>query len=259
MTITTTADFDTITAAEVREGDLIQQAKRYWPAQTVTRREEHYGRLTFELSGGSRVTGVAPSATFIRYAAPAALPVVESVNEGQMSGQLRIGGDDVRAEITEDFFLVQTAPAPKAAPPVEPMPQPGFWDDAEIIHAYTRAQAIEDGALVDVSETAREAGFKYPVAMTREAWCDLVQWTADDEKRKPEGTGQSEAGRLWDVLTMAGHYSRRGPKTDRVLCEVLRVPAEGRGLRPRKAQFRALCGPGDTAEPVVTLMLPHES
>ena len=34
----------------------------------------------------------------------------------------------------------------------------------EIIYAYTRAQAIEDGVLADVSEVAKEAGFRYPVA-----------------------------------------------------------------------------------------------
>jgi hypothetical protein len=34
----------------------------------------------------------------------------------------------------------------------------GFWDDAEVIYAYTRAQALEDGVLVDVSEMAKEAG-----------------------------------------------------------------------------------------------------
>src|SRR6185437_8267129 len=37
----------------------------------------------------------------------------------------------------------------------------------EVIYSYTRAQAIADGVLVDVSETAKEAGFKYPVALTR--------------------------------------------------------------------------------------------
>jgi uncharacterized protein YunC (DUF1805 family) len=36
----------------------------------------------------------------------------------------------------------------------------------EVIHAYTRAQAIEDGTLVDVTETAKEAGIKYPTAVT---------------------------------------------------------------------------------------------
>ena len=39
-----------------------------------------------------------------------------------------------------------------------------------VISVYTRAQAIGDGILVDVSETAREAGFKIPVAVTRTVW-----------------------------------------------------------------------------------------
>ncbi len=41
---------------------------------------------------------------------------------------------------------------------------------APVIFAYTRAQAIEDGVLVDVSETAREASFNIPVAITRTVW-----------------------------------------------------------------------------------------
>ena len=40
----------------------------------------------------------------------------------------------------------------------------------EIICSYTRAQAIKDGVLIDVSEAAKEAGFKIPVAMTDTVW-----------------------------------------------------------------------------------------
>ena len=48
------------------------------------------------------------------------------------------------------------------------------FDGAPIIHAYSRAQAIEDGVLVDVAsgDTAalvREVGIKYPVALTAAA------------------------------------------------------------------------------------------
>jgi hypothetical protein len=32
-----------------------------------------------------------------------------------------------------------------------------MFDDAEVIHAYTCADAIRDGVLIDVSATAREA------------------------------------------------------------------------------------------------------
>ena len=36
-----------------------------------------------------------------------------------------------------------------------------------VIYTYTRAQAIEDGVLVDVSTLAAEAGIRYPTAVTR--------------------------------------------------------------------------------------------
>ncbi len=54
----------------------------------------------------------------------------------------------------------------------------------EPIHTYTRAQAIEDGQLIDVSTTAREAGIVWPVALTSAAWADCVAWTDETEKRK---------------------------------------------------------------------------
>ena len=44
--------------------------------------------------------------------------------------------------------------------------QPLFTQE-DIIYTYTRAQAIEDGYIVDVSEVASEAGFRWPVAVTR--------------------------------------------------------------------------------------------
>ena len=46
----------------------------------------------------------------------------------------------------------------------------------EVIFSYTRAEAIADGVLVDVSETARETGFTVPVALTRAVWADAVAW-----------------------------------------------------------------------------------
>jgi uncharacterized protein DUF6573 len=71
----------------------------------------------------------------------------------------------------------------------------GFWDDAEIIYAYTRAQALEDGVLVDVSEMAKEAGIKFAVALTATVYGKYVE--------VPDGVaGQDETGRLWDILWM---------------------------------------------------------
>jgi hypothetical protein len=129
----------------------------------------------------------------------------------------------------------------------------GFWDGADIISVYTREQAIDDGVLIDVTETAREAGFVFPVAMTCGAWGDLVAW--DSENPWP----QDESGRLWDVLTMMRFASKRQTAaTDRVTCEVLRVPNRKDARKAVLAKFYAVCGPGDEGEPVVTVMLLHE-
>lgn len=125
----------------------------------------------------------------------------------------------------------------------------------EPIHSYSRSEAIEDGELVDVSETAREAGFRFPVALTRAAWNDCVEWSESDTDRKH--WPQDEAGRLWDVLSMARFYlratSRHNPDCDRAMVQVLRVPREGRGTKARIVTLVAHVGPGDDAEPVITI------
>ena len=131
----------------------------------------------------------------------------------------------------------------------------GFWDDAEIISSYTRAQAIEDGMLVDVTATAKEAGFVYPVAMTAAAWADCVAWTDEDTKRQAP---QDEFGRLWDVLWMAKMAAKGGGGGTEILYSLHCVPRGGKGHQPRLTQLKMVCGPGDTPEPVITIMLPDE-
>lgn len=42
-----------------------------------------------------------------------------------------------------------------------------MFESSDLIHSYTRAQAIEDGVLVDVSDVGKGADFKLPVAITR--------------------------------------------------------------------------------------------
>lgn len=127
----------------------------------------------------------------------------------------------------------------------------------ETIHSYSRAQAIEDGVLVDVTGTAKEAGFTCPVAMTRAAWADCVEWTNRDSDRQ---VYQDEGGRLWDVLWMASLAARRGGMQTRFT--LYRVPRGGHGVKARlKARLKTLemhAGPGDQGELVITIMLPGE-
>ena len=124
----------------------------------------------------------------------------------------------------------------------------------ELIHSYSRARAIEDGVLVDVSDTARQAGFAVPVALTAAAWADCVAWADADCCRQ---TPQDESGRLWDVLWMAYLATRRG-NGSQVTVTLFRVPRGGRSRSPQAASLQMHIGPGDQGEPVITIMMPGE-
>ena len=120
----------------------------------------------------------------------------------------------------------------------------------DVIFKYTRAQAIEDGMLIDVSETAKEAGFKIPVAVTAAVWERCIKLTPAAEK-----VGNDINGRLWDVLWMAFMAARRGPDTHELLYK-LRVVIKSK--RPELVELKLHCGPGDDLRPVITIMLPEE-
>jgi hypothetical protein len=133
------------------------------------------------------------------------------------------------------------------------------------LSAYTRAQAIEDGLLIDVSHTAREAGIVWPVAMTCAAWADCVAWDDATETRKGY-TGQSESGRLWDVCWLLSRVLLRAARqgltaaspAHPMYVELLRIPREGRGVKPRLVHLKFTTGPNDNGRPCITVMMPGE-
>jgi hypothetical protein len=125
-----------------------------------------------------------------------------------------------------------------------------MFEEADLIYRYTRAQAVADGVLIDVSAVAREAGITYPVALTRAAWerCVTV----------PPGVEcQDEAGRLWDVLFLLRCAAGRSGGGPEVRFGV-HVRNDNTERMPPLLRLKAICGPGDAGEPVVTVMLPEE-
>ena len=137
--------------------------------------------------------------------------------------------------------------------PTEPSMESIF---GEVVSTYTRAQAIADGVLIDVGITAKEAGFRIPVAVTEAAWQDCIAWTERDNKRQ---VYQDQSGRLWDVLFMAV-VAAKGCASggDRLQFQLSRVPRDGRSTEPTLATLKLIVGPGDDGEPVTTILLPNE-
>jgi hypothetical protein len=120
-----------------------------------------------------------------------------------------------------------------------------------LIHAYTRAEAIRDGVLIDVSATAREAGIRYPVALTRAVWERCV--------RVPPGVlCQHEAGRLWDVAWLLACAIRGSNGGAREVRFGVHVRNDNRDRTPPLVRLKGVCGPGDDGEPVLTVMMPEE-
>ena len=117
----------------------------------------------------------------------------------------------------------------------------------EPISVYTRAQALEDGTLIDVSPLAKECGFTYPVAVTDGVWSE---WIVPPE----EATDQDETGRLWDLLNVLRYEIKKSKGGDRVDFKVL----FNQGSKRVYGEFYSLVGPGDDREPVITILLQGE-
>lgn len=148
----------------------------------------------------------------------------------------------------------------------------------EVISVYTRRQAIEDGILVDCDQAPmgemRRQIMKWPLAMTATAFHRYV-WAIDEEANLPPD--QSLEGRFWDVVWMF-HAAVKGTVPARRIdpCNLLfdfyciiadpalwpneRIDATAKcgpeGMR--LVTLKAVSGPGDDGEPVMTFMLPEE-
>ena len=124
-----------------------------------------------------------------------------------------------------------------------------------MIYAYSRAQAIEDGELVDVSDIAKRSGFKIPVAVTRAVWDQYIEWTDTDNDRQ---TIQDKSGRLCDVLWMLYLACKRNTEESYINYELHVILRDGSSKSPTLVKLKSVICGGDEGEPVITIMLPNE-
>lgn len=121
------------------------------------------------------------------------------------------------------------------------------FEGSHLIHVYSRKQAIADAVLVDVTPIAKEAGIRYPTALTRAVWDNFV--------RVPQGIiGQDEQGRLWDIVWLLRHAAKSS-QGDTVNFDVY---VRNDNEVAKKHMLKAICGPDDDGNPCITLLLPTE-
>lgn len=121
-----------------------------------------------------------------------------------------------------------------------------IFNESDVVFRYSRKQAIEDGVLVDISSIAKEAGIRFPIAVTRGVF-GILEDTS--------GPGQDFQGRAWDML-MIFRLEARKCEGDEIHFAPLFV-MNGKA-KPESVAMWAKCGPGDDMAPVITIMLEGE-
>lgn len=135
------------------------------------------------------------------------------------------------------------------------------FDGFELIHAYTRAQALADGVLVEL-RLAKRYGFKVPVAITSAAFGAAIDWNLMDPEVQTM-VAQREAAVLMAALLTAqqglrAHREGKGPEPGNRIDFVVDCLTNDGSARHKQVPMYMLIGPGDNAEPVGTIMLPGE-
>lgn len=126
----------------------------------------------------------------------------------------------------------------------------------EVIYSYTRNDALNDGVFVDITELAKEAGFKIPVAITQGINTLL------NEKIE----GQDFTGRAWDMFTILLFEINRMKEPDNFIeFEPVFVRASNVKYLPSYEKFKpvpvklwAVIEPNDDSSPGMNIMLPSE-
>lgn len=118
-----------------------------------------------------------------------------------------------------------------------------------LIGSYSRAQAIEDGVLHDVTDAAREHGILLPTAIAAHAWAAAVAWP------DPDTASEYEPSRAWSVLVYASNALRRAKRLGREgMQEFTFVPAPDLDdAEDIEVTLGVEVGPGDAGEPVLTI------
>jgi len=120
-----------------------------------------------------------------------------------------------------------------------------------LISSYSRADAIADGTLVDVTAEAGETGIKLPTALTREVWESYVALSPAAME-----ACNDERGRLHDVLWMFRCAAATAlPDVSELRFQLYVVTTS---LEPELVTLKAICGPGDDEAPVITILLPEQ-
>ncbi len=145
-------------------------------------------------------------------------------------------------ELTSPGMLTRSAPTPPGTLTRSAPEDPIF---GPVIFEYSRAQAITDGVLVDITSDETRRLFKWPIAVTR----TVFEQYLNPSERCAARYGDT-ATLVWDMLYPLAMRVKAGVGGEQIVYRVK--------IGRRVAVLKSVAGPGDDAQPVISIMLPAE-
>lgn len=118
-----------------------------------------------------------------------------------------------------------------------------LFDDADMIYAYSREDALNDGVLIDITAVASKVGFHAHTAMTHGVSTDVI-----DGHHGEWATPAMRIERIRQMLQDASEAIRCSGNRN----------ASVAYFETYQVSCKVMLGPGDSGEPVFTLLLANE-
>ncbi len=115
-------------------------------------------------------------------------------------------------------------------------------EEFDVTKDFSRTEAFEIGVLIDLSRQAREAGIRYPLAITPEVYQECLIGDAEEGVR-------DEMERALDLVTQVATIARMSPRVSRVHFDFIRDDDDF-----REVPLVLICSLGDFGETVLTVV-----
>ncbi len=123
-----------------------------------------------------------------------------------------------------------------------------MFSEEDVISRYSQAQAIEDGVLHLIPDEISRAYFKYPVTLSDRVF-RLIEDAVADKQCLADYRG---------VLRNLLFACASEASSTRGECGLKALVTIGTPAMKNIHEVMMVCGPGDTLEPTITIMLPED-
>lgn len=126
----------------------------------------------------------------------------------------------------------------------------------ERFYSGSREEAIADGDLIDADNAAADAGFIWPLALTKKVFDECVRWDNEDSEKQ---ILQSEEARLVDLLRVCAYTIRiADPVENKMTFEIAHIPRDGESTQQSRTRLEIHAHVNDGGRPCLTIGDPRE-